>query len=223
MRITISLLSLLLILACTKKEDPIDMEMDFYPIVEGNYIVYKAKEIHIDINSINPGDTLDYFVKAKIGDTIIDNQGRIARRYERYYGPSATGPWNIHDVWTTVIAGNKAELVEENNRLIKLVFKPTEDKEWNCNTYTILDPLNCYYTNLNESYSLNGLSFSNTIIVEQEDELNFIEFKRKYERYAKGVGMIYKCYIDFDIINGNPNNVKKGDKLILEAVTYGHE
>ena len=222
MRFIYAVILLLTFLGCKKSSD-FDMEYEYYPIVPGNFIIYKVQQIHVDVNSSDPYDTLNYYVKAKIGDTVHDNEGRIARRYERYYGNSASGPWNIHDVWTTLINGNKAELVEENNRTIKMVFKPTSDKEWNCNTYNTLETLNCYYDEIDNAFSINGMDFSNAVTVEQENELNFIEYKRKYERYAKGVGMIYKCYIDFVITGNNPNNVKKGDKLIMEAVSYGQE
>lgn len=223
MRYIFALLTISLLIGCSKKEEEIDMEYQYYPIVKGNFIVYKVLEINTDINSSVAHDTLNYYIKAKIGDTIIDNEGRIANRYERYTSTSAAGPWTIQDVWTTIKDQYRAELVEENNRTIKLVFKPTLDKEWNTNTYNILDPLNCYYTDLNQSLTINGLSFNETLVVEQEDEYNYIEFKRKYEKYAKGVGMIYKYYRDLEIIGGNPGNVKKGKELFMEIVQYGHE
>lgn len=221
MRYIYFVLTGLLLWSC-KKSDQVDMELDYYPDSTGHYVIYKVREIHTDV-AVNQHDTLNYYVKARIGDTISDNENRLAKRYERYYGNSANGPWNIHDIWTTIVVSNRAELVEENNRTIKVVFKPTDSKEWNCNAYNTLDPLTCYYVNIGEPYSLNGLHFDQTIQVEQEDELNYIEYKRKYEIYAKGVGLVYKCYKDLKITGYDINNVQKGTDIVMEAVAYGQE
>ncbi len=198
------------------------MYYDYFPQTQGRYVVYSVHEVVVDAQ-INQKDTFDYFIKTVIGDTIIDNEGRIARKFERYKSTDAAGPWSIQDVWTSIIDGPRAELVEENNRTIKLVFAPSEDDEWDMNAYNTLDPLDCYYSGLHESYSLGGNAFSSTVTVEQEDFSSFIDSRRKYEVYARGVGMVYKYYKDFIIINGNPNNVKKGRLLIMSAVSFGQE
>lgn len=198
------------------------MYYDYFPQTQGRYVVYSVHEVVVDAQ-VNQKDTFDYFIKTVIGDTIIDNEGRIARKFERYKSPNATGPWNIQDVWTSIIDGGRAELVEENNRTIKMVFAPSEDDEWNMNAYNTLDALDCYYSALHQSYSLGGNEFSSTVTVEQEDFSSFIDSRRKYEVYARGVGMVYKYYKDFIIINGNPNNVKKGRLLTMEAVSFGQE
>lgn len=198
------------------------MYYDYFPQTQGCYVVYSVHEVVVD-SQINQRDTLDYFIKTLIGDTVIDNQGRIARKFERYTSANASGPWNIKDVWTCIIDGPRAELVEENNRTIKLVFAPSEDDEWNMNAYNTLDALDCYYSNLHQSYSLGSNTFSSTVTVEQEDFSSFIDSRRKYEVYARGVGMVYKYYRNFIINNGNPNNIKKGKLLIMSAVSFGQE
>lgn len=212
---------LMSLLGC-KKTPPVDMEFEYFPIQKGRFVVYRVHEVTTNL-AINQRDTSDYFIKAIIGDTLSDNEGRIVNQYRRYYGETANGPWTIHDVWTTVIASTKAELVEENDRVIKLVFKPTDTKEWNANAYNTKGELNCFYTNIGASFSKNGLNFSSTVQVEQANDLNFIEYKRKYEVYAKGVGMVYKLFKDFKITGSNPNNVQQGKELIMEAVSFGIE
>ena len=196
------------------------MYYDYFPMTEGRYVIYSVQEIAVD-NQLK--DTTDYFLKTVIGEEIIDNAGRSAREYNRYIGPTANGPWNIKDVWTCVIDGPRAELVEENNRTIKLVFAPSEDDEWDMNVYNTLGEMDCYYSNIHQPYSINGTGFSSTVTVEQEDFNSFIDSRRKYEVYAKGVGMVHKYFRDFIINNGNPNNVKKGRSLMMELVSYGQE
>lgn len=197
------------------------MYYDYFPLNEGHYVIYSVHEVFVD-QQIQQRDTFDYFIKTVVGDPITDNSGRTAREFERYYGASSNGPWTIHDVWTGIIDGSRAELVEENNRTIKLVFAPSEDDEWNMNAYNTLDGLDCYYSNLHQPYSINENSFSSTVTVEQEDFTSFIDLRRKYEVYARGIGMVHKYFKDFVIINGNPFNVKKGHELEMRLISSGN-
>jgi hypothetical protein len=219
--LTVTLLVLLVSYSCKKKDETFDMGYDYYPLNEGHYVVYSVREVYVD-QDVLLRDTFDYFVKTVIGQDITDNSGRTVKEFNRYYGPSANGPWTIHDVWTTINDGSRAELVEENNRTIKLVFAPSEDDEWNMNAYNTLDPLDCYYSNINGTYSLGSNTFSSTVTVEQEDFSSYIDSRRKYEVYAKGIGMVHKYYRDFIINNGNPNNLKKGNLLEMRLVSYGN-
>lgn len=222
--ITIVISCLLVFLAtnsCKKDQESFNMNYDYFPLNEGHFVIYSVHEVFVD-QQIQLKDTFDYFIKTVVGDTITDNSGRVARKFERYYSSSASGPWTIYDVWTAIIDGGRGELVEENNRTIKLVFAPSEDDEWNMNVYNTLDPMDCYYSNIHQSYSIGGNTFSSTVTVEQEDFSSFIDSRRKYEVYAKGIGMVHKYFKDFIIINGNPLNVKKGHELEMLLVSSGN-
>ncbi len=210
------------LIGCKKDNEPPNFHYELYPIDKGHYITYSVREINID-DAIGLNETLNYYVKAKIGDTITDNEGRIARRYERYFRDSLNHPWNLQDIWTTIVYGGRAELVEENQRTIKLVFAPDKYKEWNCNAYNSLDALDCYYDEIYEPASINGFSFGSTVTVEQEDFHSLVDYRRKYEQYAEGVGMYYKHYKHFRIANADTLNVVKGKELIMRLIDYGTE
>lgn len=218
-----SLFALVFSLGC-KKNESVNFHFDYFPVKEGKFVVYHVKDIAIDVDAVITHDTTEYFIKAIIGDTIMDNEGREARRYERWFGPTANGPWTLVDIWTTLISGTRAELVEENNRTIKMVFAPTEYKEWNANAYNTLSALDCYYSELHVPYTLNGYSFDSTVTVLQDYvEPNFIQYKHKYERYAKGVGMIQKVYVDEEHDNFDTLQVTKARKTYMNLVNYGQQ
>jgi hypothetical protein len=134
-----------------------------------------------------------------------------------------TQPWHLQDIWTSIIDGDRAELVEENQRTIKLVFAPTKYKQWNCNAYNMLDPLDCYYRDIHKPATINGLTFDSTLVVELKDFHSLIDYRRQYEQYAVGVGMIYKQFTDFQIQNADMNDVVKGKEIIMKVVDYGVE
>jgi hypothetical protein len=159
-RILLTILLILILVSC-KKEKSLNFHYDYYPIVENQFVTYKVDQVITDI-TVNQHDTLSYFMKVQIGVVEIDNEGRTVNRVNRYVGPSATGPWTLQDIWTTLIDGDKAELIEENNRIIKLIFSPTKTKEWDANAFTNLVPLDCYYDEIHKEKVINGfpLKFS---------------------------------------------------------------
>jgi len=205
-----------------KKNDPVDMHYDYFPMEQGRYITYSVREINID-DALGLNETLYYYIKTKIGDTITDNEGRVARRYERYFRDSLNQPWVLQDIWSCIITSGKAELVEENQRTIKLVFAPTKYKEWNCNAYNMLKKLDCYYSEIHEPASINGFSFESTVTVDLQDQEDFVDHRRQYESYAKGIGMYHKYYKDFHFSNLDTTNVVKGKELIMRLIDYGTE
>ncbi len=216
-----SIVFIILISLGCKKENTPNFHYDYYPLSKGRFVTYSVREIIIN-DQLLQDDTLNYFIKTVIGDTMTDNEGRIARRFERYFRDSVNHPWVLKDSWTTIIADGRAELVEENQRTIKLVFSPSKYKEWNCNAYNPLDVLDCYYREIHKPASINGFSFDSTITVEQDDYTNKIVYRRKYEQYAKGVGMYYKQFTDFNL-ELNTTNVTKGYEIILRLIDYGQQ
>jgi hypothetical protein len=206
-----------------KKDPGVNFHYDYYPVNEGHFVIYQVTDIHIDA-AVNQYDTTEFYIKALIGDTFVDNEGRVTRRYERYFGPSSNGPWVLNDIWTTLINGNKAELVEENNRTIKMVFSPTKYQEWDANAYNTMGEADCYYTDIHKSTAIGGLSFDSTVtVVEQAYDINLIEHKEKYEKYSKGVGMIKKVFVDCSINNFDTLQIQSGRKLYMNVVDFGNE
>lgn len=209
--------------ACKKDEQTsINFHQGYYPIEEGRFIVYDVQEVTINDDQ-QQNDTFNYQIKAIIGPAIVDNEGRTVHRYERYQRFNDTLPWVMKDIWTTIVTDNRAELVEENQRTIKLVFAPTEGKEWNTNAYNAMPELNCYYRDIHKPQVVGGHLFDSTLVVEQENFPSFIDYRRKFETYAKGVGMIYKHYKDFYIQNGDTLNVVHGYEMTMRLVDYGVE
>ena len=205
--------------ACKKKDQSVDLHYNLYPVNQGHSVVYRVMEVKIDV-SLEQNDTTLYFLKTEIGDTVIDNEGRIARKFNRYKSDSQTGPWMLTDVWTTIVEDGRAELTEENQRVIKMVFAPTETQSWNMNAYNMLGTMDCYYSNLFVPKTLNGIYFDSTVTVEQQSFYSFIDLRRKYEVYAKGVGLINKYYKDYTIQNFDTTAIQQGTEVQMSIVSY---
>jgi hypothetical protein len=224
-RIGIFVLSafVLILGSCKKDQSTVDFHYDYFDLTPGRYITYQVKEIVHDAGAITQHDTMDYQLKTVIGDTVIDNQGRIAREFLRYKRNTSSDSWVLADVWTTIISERRAELIEENQRVVKMVFAPTINKVWDMNAYNTLGGLECYYRDVHIDYSINGFSFDSTVIVEQEDFSSLVDHRRKYEVYANGIGLVYKYYKHLEIQNFDSLNVKNGNELFYTLTSYGFE
>ena len=186
-------------------------------------MIYDVVEISHDASS-GVSDTSYYQLKTYWADTFVDNEGRVAREFHRFVRDSINHPWQLKDAWTGIIDGIRGELVEENQRKVKLVFSPTLQKYWNANAYNTSDALDCYYRDIHRDTTINGVLFDSTLVVEQAMSYSFIDTVRKYEMYAKDVGLIYKHFreISYQPI-GQISLIDQGKELYMTYVSHGFE
>lgn len=223
MKQLLSILFFSVFLFSCKKEVPlVDFQFDYYGLQKGRYIIYQVKEVEHSNGSAGVV-TLNYQLKTVIGDTLIDNDGNVARKYFRYTRADVFDNWVLKDVWSSRIADYRAELVEENVRIVKMVFKPTSNKIWDGNAFNVLEEQEYYYEDLNDPYSLPYYEFDSTLRVVQALDSNFIEYKNQYEIYAKGVGLVKKYFKDLNINFGDPEDVNYGKELYMECIEYGFQ
>ena len=221
----ISVIGSFLLLSSCKKELVNSNQFlysSYYELQSGKFIEYDVMEITHDENASVQHDTNYYQLKCVIEDTFTDNAGRLAFNYVRYKRTNSTEPWVQSDLWSTAVFNNKAELVEENQRIVKLVFPVSEFTTWNANQFNSDVKLNCSYKDFHISRIINGFTFDSTLIVEQEDKRNLIEFKRKYEVYANRVGMVKKYYKDIQISNFDTLNIKSGREIFMTLTNFGN-
>jgi hypothetical protein len=200
----------LLITTGCKKSNTIgnpDFKYDYYPLDSGWTVEYEMESIRYSF--LNPGvqiDTLHYFIKEVIGDTFTDDIGQINYRIWRFRKDSINAPWQIDRAWSLLTTSTNLQKNEDGLRYIKLVFPPRQGRQWNGNSYIDalyndpFSPSGFEYlfgweyelTEVDIPFMLNGFSFDSTLTVLQADDENLLEKTYSEERYAKGVGLIYK-------------------------------
>lgn len=206
---------------CKKQEDSIDKKTEYFGLDKGKFIEYQVTYMFHD-SLLQKHDTINYQFKTLIGDTILDNVGRIARKFHRFERKNSSLPWEETDIWTAIIVDDRAELVEENQRKVKLVFMPTLEKVWNINAFNNLGSIEAFYSSIDESKTINNLTFENTLTVEEEDFKTLIETRRKFEVYAKNVGMISKTFKNLEFKFGSSKPIK-GEEYYFNVINYGVE
>ncbi len=215
---------LLFLLACEKDTtEEISFDYEYYDLTPGRFCIYDVVDIEHDENQAVQHDTTYYQLKTVIGDTFIDNSGRITRKFLRYTRDSIQDNWLLKDVWTTLIENNKAELVEENQRIVKLVFKPTYEKVWNINMFNVSSKINAKYAAIDQPFTIGNQVFDKTLKVDIQNFFSLVDDRVKYDVYAKNVGLIYKYFKDNTIANFDKNTIKKGKELYYTLVSYGIE
>jgi hypothetical protein len=208
---------ILLFFSCEKDNSKPLLHVEYYGLQKGAFVEYEVTEIQHDKDGVVQHDTMNYLLRTVIGDTIIDNQGRIANKFLRYKRGNAAENWQLTDIWTTIVTENRAELVEENQRIIKLVFPPSKGKEWNPNSFNNLSQEEYAYRSVHNSF----LDFDSTLFVEQEDFFSLVDRRKKHEVYAKGIGLVNKYYKDLKIVGFDTANVEYGKELYYTYLSHG--
>jgi hypothetical protein len=186
-----SFIILVAALASCKKNPAPDFHHEYFGMEEGRYVIYDVTEMVHD-DGLNQHDTSIYQLKTVWADTFVDNQNRTARELHRYIRSTENDPWVLQDIWTGLIDGIRAELVEENQRVVKLIFAPTQNKEWDANAYNQDEERICFYRDIHGDTTIDNTTFDPTLVVEQDQFNSLIDSVHRYDMYSKDVGLIYK-------------------------------
>ncbi len=222
--------------SCKKDEAVVlnDVGYDYFPANLGHYVTYACDSIVFPDIGTN-SQTYKFKIKEIIDSSFTDNSGRPAIRIARYkkwvqYDTLAVSDttWHLQDIWWANITNTTAEVVEENVRFVKLAFPVELYKVWDGNAQNSLGKTDYEYTSIDEPLTLNGISYEKTLNVNQNNDINNpLFYKKDDEKYAKGVGMIFKEQKDYTWEQDNGNilvgTIKYGVWYKMAAIEFGTE
>ncbi len=218
--------TILLLNGCKKKNAAPDFHYEYFALEEGRYVIYDVMNVVHDDGATIKHDTTYSQLKTVWKGEYIDNQGRTAREFWRYTRDSTAGVWVLKDVWTGIIDGIRAELIEENERVIKLIFAPTLQKLWNANAYNQQSELECFYRDIQSDTTINNINFDPTVTVEIKTQNSLIDSVHFYEVYAENIGLIYKhkrdVHFQYDTL-AQTWFLDQGTELYYEYISSGIE
>ncbi len=206
--------------SCKKQSvtlDPVPLTT-YFPLEIGHEITYSLDSTVFYTNFGQQATINHYEVRDRVDAQVTDNLGRNSYRILRDIRKDSTRPWIPDNTFIAIPTGNSIEYVENNLRFLKLQEPVRQDFSWEGNsfidTYTnlldlkYLEGWDYIYDSLNVSLSINGLSFDSTITVLQRDEFlgqdpaipntQYAEKNYGVEKYAAGVGLIYKEFIHWE-------------------------
>ena len=218
-------ISFFVLFSCGKEQPQLTSNTydSYFPFSIGSYVDYEVVEVQHDLNAEITHDTTFYFLRTVIGDTLTDNEGRLARKFIRKIRQSANLSWSVSDVWTALIDENRVEVIEENQRKVWLSLPPLSSTTWDQNAFNSEPSVICNYSAIHEGFNGDVIGFDSVLTVEQEDVLNLVSFRRKYEQYANHVGLVNKYYKDLNILNFDTLNIQSGSELKYKCIGFGTE
>lgn len=216
--LSIFVVSLLFFASCntdpTVENLSIDYGFDYYPVEIGKYIIYDVDSVVYDPNQSGTFiDTTSFQVKEEVVDSTIDNEGRIVYIIHYSTRDSMNQPWNLENVYTTVVEDFWVERTEDNLRFIKMIFPPRVDSTWDGNrlfaedgfivtvrgeTLEMFKNWQSVTKEKSSSGTIGGLTFDDIIIIQHANDENLIERRFVEEKYARGVGLVNKKVMILD-------------------------
>ena len=236
-----SLLPLLLILlftSCKKESETYDSGSlpDYFPLQVGKFISYELDST-VFLNFGKQKEVVSYQVKDLVDAEIKDNIGRLSYRIIRFSRKNASDPWIANNTFMATPTDKSIEFVENNLRYIKLILPVIVDKSWRGNsfidTYTpgndmrYLDNWDYVYDSVSTPLSINSFNFENSLKVFQRDEeignpliagTPYAEKTYSVEKYAKGVGLVYREFLHWEY-QGNTESYS-GYGVKLSVIDY---
>lgn len=199
------------------------LSYNYFPTEKGRYVIYDVDSIYHSENDNNNDDSVyayHFQIKDKIDSSFSDLEGRVNQVRLRYRRDNDSMQWELTDVWTQYLSSSSAYLIEDNIKYHKLSFPINSTITWNGNDSNTEEEEDYFYDYFHESDVINNLAFDSTLSVIQIDENNYVETIYGNEKYASGVGMIYKERNDLGKRNGQ---VVKGLEYRMVVVDYGIE
>jgi hypothetical protein len=205
----------LLALGCAKPEKapPLDLGHDFFPLELGREYIYAVDSFIF--RTIAGGlrvDTVRLWRREFAFDSLSDDTGAAVYRFERSerYRPDA--PWTPRGVFSAQREATRAMRTEENLRLIPLIFPPLEGRRWNGNQYVASDTriivagesLELFkgwdYRILSgaQAETIGERNYESVVAVRMADFESLVERRLVIEKYARGVGLVYREYLIAD-------------------------
>ena len=222
--------------SCSKKQIPENtalLGLDYYPLTSGKFVIY---DVDSTIYNDLPVDTVSYRyrIKEKIADSFTDNQGQPAIRLERSikkFNPVLSYdsmPWTIKEIWLVNATHKSIQVVEGNVRYTKLIFPVQPNASWNGNAFNTLGDWEYTYDYVDNSETINGNALSKVVMVTQKDFKTLISYQGYFEKYAKGIGLVYRQITDIasnNIVPGVPveNRIENGIIYKQILISYGYE
>lgn len=207
--------------------------LEYYPTTIGKYVIYNVDST-IYNSLAQTTITTQYQIKEKITEKFTDNEGQEALRIERYikkYNPLKSYdsiPWVIKEVWMINATNKSIQVVEGNVRYTKMIFPIQLNASWNGNAKNTIGEWLYSYNYIDKAETIGTTKLDKVLLIKQKEYRTLISYQNYNEKYAKGVGLVYREITDIlsnNVIANVPVEGRIEDGVIYKQtlVTYGNE
>lgn len=213
-------ISVFILSACNRNsaDDTVEPSIGkaYYPLKLGSTWLYSVDSVAYDDNGpVQAIDTFFYQYKEQITDAITDDIGNTSYIVSRFFRANDTSDWMQSRNFTSQIADNKVQRVEEGTRLVKLVFPLRMRNSWNGNMFNNRDYQSYRVVDFKTPYVFNGTA-NHSIKIEESNVVNFIEEITRTAQYAEGIGLVN---LHYDSLNTQTTGTR-GFRYKLQLQSY---
>ena len=187
------LLILLFLFSCKKNTETggnnLDQGYAFAPTDSGYTWVYRIDSISFDDNT-QKIDTFHFYLKEKIIGKVSDQNNKNHMIVERMVRANDTANWLPRSNVYLLRTENNLQRVEENIRVVKMVFPIGNTQSWNGNMYNNMGWQAFYLHNIGSDFNNGDTIFGNTISIQEDYADNAIEEILIESVYTRNVGLI---------------------------------
>ncbi len=208
------------VLSCTDKKEELETGQinDYFILTPGKYITYRLDSL-VFTNFGRTIETHRYQVKDQVDALITDNLGRPSYRVFRYLRDSlGITSWQPSGTYLVTALSDQIEVVEDNLRTIKMHMPVRDNFTWKGNRYYPNEPYYPQYPFNNDisiqdwdffydggptTFTYRGNTYNDVYTVEQINDASNVPItsptsyatrSRAVEKYAKGIGLVYREY-----------------------------
>lgn len=218
----------------------VDFGYDYFPLEIGKFIEYEVDSIIYD--PLQGGIAVDSsrtYVREEISDSFEDAVGNEIFTIERSERSDSTQAWYLTDVWSAFNTETESIRREENLEFIKMIFPVRDRRDWDAipfdeeleievagETIKMFKNWESEMEDVDVSETINGISFENVATVTLADDENIVEYRYGIEKYARGVGLVYRELIILDSQNTEADTLtfleRAEEGFILEQRIIAH-
>ncbi len=208
--------------SCSKENETVitDFGYEYAGLTLGSYVVYDVDSTHFD-DFLDTVVTTSFQIKEVVAESYTDLEDEEAFVIHRYRKDHDTLNWYLQDAWNAKITSTNYQKVEENIRYVKLLFPVRDNDTWNGNVMNNNPEQRYEYTVIDNQETIGGIALNAVLTVLQQDEQdNLINPVLFEEKFAKGVGMVYKRSMDKE--RDNLSAPWRGYDITMTLNSYGN-
>lgn len=211
------------LISCTEPVENIigDQGYDFFPVQTDAWWEYEVEEVLITGAG---SDTLRYFLRETIGDSVQTVNGITVWLLNRYKRTDSLLAWQIDSVWTVRTSATNVVVVENNVAMVKLTFPVRAGAAWNGNAQNSLPDQVFYFTETDSlPFAEDWNQWPAMRVVLSEIPANLVNQDERSEIYVQGIGLVQKDYrvLRFCQSNCPAGQAEAGRVLKQKLIKYG--
>lgn len=181
----------------TNNNPQIDFGYDYYPNDSSYFRLYEVEDIlYNDFQQTT--DTINYQMVEVFDRNFKDLEGRDSQELKRFR-QNPNGTWTLLDVWQATKTDTRVEQVEENIRIIKLIFPVKVGNNWNGYAFAGIDDESFEVESKVQDTVINDINIEELVTVTHYNNKNFIEQQTELEKFGKGIGMVHRYYVNLNL------------------------